>query len=111
MALNKIDYDALKNSPVIGDGQTWQNVTSSRTNSTIYTNTTGKPIQLLIFWTKPSASGSFTKLYIDETDLISQSITTGDGFLSTISAIVPNGSTYRVERGTNSVINGWSELR
>jgi len=37
------------NASGIGSGQTWQDVTASRASSTIYQNTTGKPIMVSIF--------------------------------------------------------------
>ncbi|MGC5702356.1 tail fiber protein [Pseudomonas sp. NFXW11] len=81
----------------LGDGQTWQNVTANRVSGTVYTNTTGRPIQVQI------------------------SITTGGvsavcaGVTVTTSAyhaafIVPTGATYSVILG--SPVNPvWSELR
>lgn len=32
----------------LGDGQAWQNVTASRVSGTVYTNTTGRPIQVQV---------------------------------------------------------------
>ena len=81
----------------VGDGQAWQNVTASRVSGTVYTNTTGRPIQ------------------------VQASITTGAVFATCggvtvatsafhASFVVPTGATYTVT--FNSPVNPvWSELR
>jgi len=93
----------------IGVDQTWQDVTSSRSSGTTYTNTTGKPIMVNILSgtagnTTVSATATvggttFTLIY-DNTP----STARGTG-----SFIVPVGATYSVacSRG----IDGWHELR
>ena len=91
----------LKNS-VIGLGQTWQDVTASRSVGVTYTNTTGKPIQLSI-----TVSGSSISLTIS--GIVAW---TGSGAVGTslnyTSCIVPNGGTYVLSSGT---ISKWAELR
>lgn len=81
----------------LGDGQAWQNVTASRVSGTVYTNTTGRSIQVQISFT----TGGVTVLV--------------DGVSLTVSSyhaafIVPAGSTYKVTLGT-PVNLCWSELR
>lgn len=81
----------------VGDGQTWQNLTASRVSGTVYTNTTGRPIQVQV----SIQSGSITS-------------TCGGVNLATTgfhtAFVVPAGATYSVT--LSSPVNAvWSELR
>jgi hypothetical protein len=87
----------------VGYGQTWQNLTASRTSGTTYTNSTGKTIVVAI-----STSGT-----------VALSITVGGVLVCSVpsltasnivggNAIVPNGATYVV---SCSGISVWAELR
>lgn len=95
----------------IGEGQTWQNVKSSRSSGTTYTNSTGKPIMVATSSTNVNGF-SYMASYCDGI-LLSEargatptSTPSSTGF----SFIVPNGSTYMVVfSGTG--INTWVELR
>ena len=83
-----------------GVGQNWINVIGSRAAQTIYTNTTGKPIQVAISY---SGNGAYfdiggVEIYMPNYNSI------GFGFF-----IIPNGTTYRI-RDQVTVIS-WSELR
>jgi hypothetical protein len=98
----------------VGGGQTWQDVKASRALSTTYTNSTGKPIFVSIAVVWGNATGSVT-LTID--GIIVQKFwsnpDSSDMSLS-VSAIVPNGSTYSVAQTSNvaaGVIEYWAELR
>ncbi|MEW9901652.1 phage tail protein [Pseudomonas putida] len=93
-----VQVSALENrQKALGDGQSWQNVTASRVSGTIYTNTTGRSIQVQV----AIQSGSI-------------SATCGGATLSTygfhIAFVVPAGATYSVTftASSNTV---WSELR
>ncbi|WP_350614722.1 phage tail protein [Pseudomonas sp. HY7a-MNA-CIBAN-0227] len=94
----------------LGIGQTWQDVTASRAWATTYTNSTGKPIQVSVAARDPAAGNFYIALYVS-------GIKVAEHYLSgssqaTVSAIVPAGATYRVERqDTNDTITGWMELR
>lgn len=91
---------------VIGVGQTWQDVTGSRSYGVTYTNNTGKPIMFSI----PTGSGvGIVELFVDSMRVGFSMVTSG--ILATCSAIVPNGSTYRatVISGNPAVV--WTELR
>jgi hypothetical protein len=84
-----------------GTGQTWQSFTvgTTRVSGTTYTNTTGKPIQVLI--NGSGVSGSFFVSGIK--------VGTWSGAAETAqSAIVPAGSTYVA---TAASLLQWSELR
>lgn len=90
-------------------GQTWQNLTSSRAIETTYTNSTGKPISVVVtvFLTNTS---TFTNLVVSE---VAVSSTQGPGsgsYTYQLSAIVPNGASYRVTGGSPT-LNSWIELR
>lgn len=81
----------------IGYGQTWQNVTGSRVSGTTYTNSTGKPIMVMAI----SAQGAYPgiSLYIAGTAFpaIAGGYHPGSGADVWCSAIIPNGTTYRVD--------------
>ncbi|HEY5630492.1 MAG TPA: hypothetical protein VIR31_00050, partial [Nitrososphaeraceae archaeon] len=93
----------------IGVNQTWQDVTASRVMNTTYTNTTGKPIQIIITTTYSASTGAEA--------LIVGGITVAQGIIVSTAAssldytaIVPNGTTYRFN-STSKTILAWSELR
>ena len=89
--------------PSLGQGQTWQDVKASRATSTIYTNTTGKPIQVYI--TNTLGAGV-------ETFKVGGVIVSPDPSSMAPSFIVPNGMTYELSIvGGVSTINTWMELR
>jgi hypothetical protein len=93
----------------IGVNQTWQNVSGSRAWSTDYTNTTGKPI---MFSVTNGASDSGIELLVGGVLIGQQGQTSGSGDdITSMSAIVPNGATYRANplRSTGSLY--WTELR
>jgi hypothetical protein len=81
----------------VGDGQAWQNLTASRVSGTVYTNTTGRPIQVQV----SIQSGSITAICGGVTI-----VTTG--FHAAF--IVPVGTTYSVNL-SSPVNTVWSELR
>lgn len=87
----------------IGIGQTWQDVSGSRANNTVYQNTTGKPIQLRVFI--PGSGGGI--LYVSADNLtwvqLGRTNTANDQY-----PIIPPGYYYKVDGGN---FNGWTELR
>ncbi|WP_200481466.1 MULTISPECIES: phage tail protein [unclassified Acinetobacter] len=90
----------------IGVGQSWSDVTSSRSANTTYTNTTGKPIQIMVTTANWNNAGSF-ELVLDGVSVTSIGNQDGYNQSKPVSAIVQNGSTYRV----NGSFTKWSELR
>jgi hypothetical protein len=89
----------------IGVGQTWQNVTNSRTKGTNYTNSTGKPI-MVTSWIKDAVNTSAVLLC----DGVTISYVDADGTSnSSLCGIIPNGSVYRINTSTD--IDSWVELR
>ena len=98
--------------PAIGVGQTWQNVSSSRTEGTTYTNSTGKPIMVTY---GISSTNGFNKInaYADEILVgihqeVTPSSTSGGG---SVSFIVPNNSTYSIVCSGTYSRAFWAELR
>jgi hypothetical protein len=88
----------------VGSGQTWQNVTGSRSTGTNYTNSTGKPIQVNISFNCVNGAGNLTVGGV----LVAESgVTCGNGN-SFVTGIVPNGSTYSAN---GAGIRYWAELR
>lgn len=86
---------AVDAAPMLGVGQTWQNVKASRSVGVTYTNTIGRPIMVAI-------DTSAVSVIVDGLELVS-SAAYGAQF------IVPVGSTYSVPTG--GVIEKWLELR
>ena len=85
----------------LGVGQIWQDLTASRSTSTTYTNSTGKPIQVAV-----TTNFSISYFYIDG----NQVSVTGDGnnnITATHVFIIPNGSTYSF----SGSLKKWWELR
>jgi hypothetical protein len=98
-------------SNVIGVGQTWQNVTSSRTYGTTYTNSTGKPIVVNV-----SVYGNINNDNQLKVDGVIVCVYDGGSYANsitiTLSAIVPAGSTYQVTASSGTpTITYWAELR
>ena len=90
-----------------GVDQTWQDVKSSRSSGTTYTNNTGKPIHVLI--EVQTFSGLDTNT-LEVNGLVLASGDWGiDGMRPVVSFPVPSGASYRFT--TNSTIIKWSELR
>jgi hypothetical protein len=91
----------------IGEGQTWQNLTSSRAVNTTYTNSTGRPIMVNILCAV-GANGS-SQLQVSSIGVARLVNQFGDRTLSSwVSAIVPAGESYSLTAGT---ITTWAELR
>ena len=91
----------------IGVGQTWTDVTASRVAGTTYTNSTGRPIQVLFTCITGTANVSGTIAGIS----VLIGIGAGTSYnASTFSVVVPNGITYSVSSfGAGS--QKWLELR
>ena len=83
-----------------GTSQTWQNLTGSRSLSTTYTNSTGKPIAVI--WT--STAGNNPSITVAGTTIVS-----GVAYLVSTFFIVPIGATYSIA-ATGAGYN-WFELR
>lgn len=96
----------------IGYGQTWTDVGGSRLSGTTYTNSTGKPIQIIVCTdnagnTTYGAAGA-AKFYINGSNVGQQFCSNAANIGGMFQAVIPNGSTYSVSAST---IRTWYELR
>lgn len=90
-----------------GIGQTYQDVTSSRTSGAMYTNGTSRPIQIIV------EVASFGGGELNTVEVGGVVIASGDwgidGMKATFTFTVPIGATYKLT--TNTTITRWVELR
>ncbi len=101
----KIATTAYVQNMSLGWSQTWQDVTSSRSLGTTYTNNTGKPILVMVV-ANPLFQGQSVSIDVNGTNIVTASLFSN---AYPISFIVPNNQTYTV---TNiGQINQWCELR
>jgi len=121
-ALPAIDGTALTGTG-LGVGQTWTDVTSSRAKSTVYQNTTGKPIMISVNFTtdftqrgqlqvsSSSGSGFITIADADGGDYYSASQDTDH--YANITVIIPNNIYYKLIGAPSDtlVLRSWTELR
>ena len=89
--------------PLLGYDQAWQNVKSSRNSGVVYTNTTGKPIQLFI-------CANFDATGKIEIDGIPLPIYDQEAY-GFIFVVIPAGSTYKVTVVNTALLQTWAELR
>ena len=87
----------------IGVGQTWQDMTASRSDNVEYTNNTGRPIQVKVI---AVATGSSSLFIVDGVTV--SKFDSVDADINTHSAIVPSGSVYK---SFNTGASTWVELR
>lgn len=90
----------------IGVNQTWGNYTTLRSSDTIYTNTTGRPITVNVILNDRN-DGSIMFVEVGGINVGYLSSSSQYGQAKTLSFIVPNGSTYKV----NGTFDSWVELR
>ena len=98
----------ILNDQAFGVGQTWQDVTASRAVGTTYLNNTGKPIMVSIVTSSQSGIDNHY-LYVGNV-IVSGYLDQTNGDHTPFSAIVPNGSTYRLTTGSGQLMR-WVELR
>jgi hypothetical protein len=88
----------------IGVGQTWQDVSASRSVGVSYQNTTGKPIMAYLF---TNGTSNF-QVSSDGSSWITVIKSVSGSFFGQGSAIIPNNHYYRLSGGGFS---DWAELR
>lgn len=107
--LNEAVNGKLSTSNAFGVGQSWQNVTGSRSLNTTYTNTTTRPIVVCVV-NMYGESADPLEVFINGSLLMS--VDKGFGNItSDTTFIVPPNSTYRVTKAVFPNIQSWSELR
>ena len=92
----------------IGVDQTWQNVTSSRSSGTVYTNNTGKPIMVCV--TTAMGTNQRIEAEVGGVKIMDHGGSTVYGAMGINPFIVPNNTTYEVTT-TQGTIAIWAELR
>lgn len=107
---NTLTFPAVTNTvatqgDLVGVSQTWQNVTSSRATGTTYTNSTGKPIQVMV--SQRGGASVYSYAYVSSVQVSQVTTTTATVGIFPTSFIVPNGATYSV----TGTIDYWAELR
>lgn len=117
---NGTTWQSTAPAATLGVGQTWTDVktTPGRVSGTTYTNSTGKPIQVLIVYNmsgdRGGQNGNATLVLNGLSINPNLVITDGGGWGGrfTISFIIPNGNTYSftVNNVYTTIIN-WLELR
>lgn len=105
---NSVSFPGGVVSGVLGAGQTWQDVKVSRAAGTTYTNTTGKPIEVIVVYSGVNAQ---LELQVNGSTIWRQfsAVSSGDIYQGA-RVLVPAGSTYRVT-GTLGTLFSWWELR
>jgi len=91
----------------IGSGQTWTDVKASRATGTTYTNSTGRPIMVVV---GPTAAAGVSGVF-NISSVAVASITSTGSAASLFSFIIPNGVTYSVTNTASYVVSTWYELR
>lgn len=95
----------------LGSNQTWQDMTASRAVGTTYTNTTGKPIMIIVEAGYGAPSICWINLIVNTLPVftIAYGTNSGGGNEAVGSAIIPNGSTYSIT--VYGSMQSWHELR
>ena len=94
----------------LGYGQTWQNVTGSRTIGTTYYNTTGRPILVQLSAQVNNTTNTFAFL-INGVNVAQNGVASPNtGSVHTVGGVVPPGGSYSAA-AAGFVLNAWSELR
>lgn len=96
--------------PLLGVGQTSQNLTASRSAGVLYTNTSGKPIEvkIILFGTSSGIVDFQRGGQAIENSRRDNNLAT-DAF--TVGGIIPNGITYQLILPAGITLNRWTELR
>lgn len=100
---------ALTSLSSFGYGQTWQNVTASRSASTVFTNTSGKAIQVAITSVGATTNIVFTFL-INGVVIQSSGVQSAGTGIIYVGSTVPHGSTYSLQIASGA-LSTWLELR
>ena len=104
--------NSSSNSYTIGVGQTWQVVTGSRALSTTYTNSTGRPITMMLYGSRSTASTTTFSISLNggASFVFCAGANSGGGSADVSTLVIPAGTTYNVT-SSDAAILGWYELR
>lgn len=103
------DQHAVRQSQVVGVGQTLQNLTASRLFRTTYTNSTGRPIVVYVSGLTTTTNGGLSISLNGQ--YVAFSTDPGPvGSVVAVNALIPDGSTYLVT-STFVSLSYWQELR
>lgn len=92
-------------SAAFGVGQTYQNMTPSRSLNTLYTNATGKMITVL-YTGNTSSAGQLISATVDTVTVQNTSITAASSN-GALTFTVPAGSSYKVTMTAGTIISWW----
>ncbi|MDF9617032.1 hypothetical protein P5705_05210 [Pseudomonas entomophila] len=97
----------------VGVGQSWQNMLSQRSLGTLYTNTTGRPIQVIVHAGPASSVNTALNITIGGAVVYAGYAGAAGVYIATATAIVPPSATYSVgaSNGSVSALTAWNELR
>lgn len=107
-AINPANAAAIAQSTDLGVGQSWQNLTASRSSGSTYTNTTGKPITVIVS-VRDVNIFSGVLVYVGGVVIIDVDDVGAQG-TTPYTFVVPNGMSYSVNVNSNT-IRRWTELR
>ena len=104
------------NGQLLGVGQTWQDMTSSRSFGTVFTNSTGRVIQVAINGGTNASGHCSLAVEVDGEVLESVGFSEVSGsnnlvMRASVTAIVPVGSTYKCTGQAGTPLSKWVELR
>lgn len=102
---NSVGFPGNVASGVLGAGQTWQDMAASRAMNTTYTNSTGKPIQLVVNF----YAGAATMVVTVNGAAVPSGVSVLNAAYATCHLIIPVGATYSV--GGSASFTSWWELR
>jgi hypothetical protein len=93
----------------LGSNQTWQS--PGRVAGQQYTNNAGRPIQVSIILNSTTGGDFGGELYVNGVLIAKQiNYAANAGYKTTLTAIVPAGSTYQMNFHRNASIDSWREL-
>ena len=93
----------------LGRAQSWSDMTSSRAKDTTYTNSTGQPIYISIICA--TGTGGDVRIQVGAVNPPNAIYTNSSNGRSHVSAIVPNGHTYRLNTAGAGAPLSWMEVR
>jgi hypothetical protein len=95
----------------LGSGQTWQNLTGSRTAGTTYTNTSGRSIQIIV--NANGTNSARVTILVNGTAIIQSAASEGAGNTENVSCSIPipNLATYSFQVDLGGALSSVWELR